>query len=699
MPIIQTAAGPVMVEDGTPPDVIARIRAQNSKPAAAAPAAQQQQPMDADAQEVSRRVTAEKKNNATGLFGQSGADYWRRTTQGFLGNFWDEMAGAGSAATSGVKKAVQTGNIGEIGHEYRLSRDTERQLTNEAVQRTGTGGTIAEIAGALANPIGDGAALLKFGGKAIPLLAKAGTKLAAAPALVRGVAAGANQGAFNAAGSADNNDHILSTIGQGAAVGGAMGGIFGGATTGARRVVQILRDRGTDAAERVAYNRIGTMLDKGGMSPLTAQRELAVTNARGGNGMVQDLTPGLRAQAGAIARRPEVAGSNDLINGGEDRLMGRNDRFDTELKNRVGNADATAHMDQLKATRQAQGNVDYQQALDGKFHWNQPLQDFVDKADPEIHAAFRDGARLASLHDQDIGQLGMQIGADGKPIMSTTPSMRVFDYTKRAMDAKISQAYRSGDNAYAAGLSNQLGKFKQLIMDANPDYAPALAKQRDFFQRAEATQFGLGVVKRLQSDPKGVLKDIQALDPAHHDDARQGIADALINLRSQKADPSQFVRTLANRSPEARQVLEFTLGGPKSFNQFRRFLDREGRSTAADLYTAPGRQSITSHMDGAQASLGSDVGSLAENVGRGFGFGGPIGGGAAFLRKMNDFRTGMSPQALDAMAHALMTDGKTLPEKVAASAAYAIRRKAGNARWAIRAGKAAQQPMTDFAGD
>jgi hypothetical protein len=236
-------------------------------------------------------------------------------------------------------------------------------------------------------------------------------------------------------------------------------------------------------------------------------------------------------------------------------------------------------------------------------------------------------------------------------------------------------------------------------MDANPDYAPALAKQRDFFQKAEATQFGLGVVKRLQSDPKGVLKEIQALDPTHHSDAREGIADALLNLRSQKADPSQFVRTVANRSPEARQVLEFALGGKKSFNQFRRFIDREGRSTAADLYTAPGRQSITSHMDGAQASLGSDVGSLAENVGRGFGFGGPIGGGAAFLRKMNDFRTGMSPQALDAMAHALMTGGKELPGKVSQAAAHAARRKAGNARWAIRAAKAAQQPMTDFAGD
>jgi hypothetical protein len=293
-----------------------------------------------------------------------------------------------------------------------------------------------------------------------------------------------------------------------------MGGMFGGATTGARRVVQILKDRGTDAAERVAYGRIGDMLEKGGITPQAAKRELDVTNARGGDGMVQDLTPGLRAQTGALARRPEIAASNDLINRGYDRLTDRNARFDAELRKHVGNADAAAHMDNLKAARTQQGNVDYQAALDGKFHWDQNLQDFVDKADPEIHAAFRDGARLASLHDQDIGQLGMHIGPDGKTIItSTTPSMRVFDYAKRAMDSKIAAAYKAGDNATAGGLSNQLGKFKQLIMDANPEYAGVLAKQRDYFQKAQATELGLNVVSRLKAEPKKVLAELRGSTP------------------------------------------------------------------------------------------------------------------------------------------------------------------------------------------
>jgi hypothetical protein len=440
MPIVQTANGPVMVDDNAPPEVIARIRSQNSKPAAGprnAPAAPvRSQPVNADQAEIARRVAEQRKQNQGGLFGETGAGIARKVFQGFTFNNMDEIDGALHA----LGKLPQ--GMDAMRHEYRIARDTQRDI--EGKQAGGTSGTIAEIAGALANPIADGANLLKFGGKAVPILAKAATKLRSAPALVRAVAAGGNQGALNAVGSAGNSDDLLTKAGQGYAVGGAMGGMFGGVTTGARRVMQILGDRGTDAAERVAYGRIGTMLDKGGIKPKQAQRELAVTNARGGDGMVQDLTPGLRAQAGAIARRPEVAGSNDLINRGEERLTSRNDRFDTELKRHVGNADAAAHMDKLKATRQGQGNVDYQQALDGKFHWDQHLQDFVDKADPEVHAAFRDGARLASLHDQDIGQLGMHIGADGKPVMHTTPSMRVFDYTKRAMDAKIGAGVQLG---------------------------------------------------------------------------------------------------------------------------------------------------------------------------------------------------------------------------------------------------------------
>jgi hypothetical protein len=161
-------------------------------------------------------------------------------------------------------------------------------------------------------------------------------------------------------------------------------------------------------------------------------------------------------------------------------------------------------MENITAARKGQGNIDYQQALDGKFHWDSNLQNFLDKADPEMHDALRQGAKLASLHGQDIGQLGMHVNPVTQQVeMHTTPSLRVFDYAKKAMDAKIGRAIDNKDPAYAGGLSHLLNEFKQHIMNAAPDYAPALAKQRDAFQRIDAATSGLDFVKRLgTSDPR-----------------------------------------------------------------------------------------------------------------------------------------------------------------------------------------------------
>jgi hypothetical protein len=276
--------------------------------------------------------------------------------------------------------------------------------------------------------------------------------------------------------------------------------------------------------------------------------------------------------------------------------------------------------------------------------------------------------------------------------------MRVFDYAKRAMDAKISAAYKAGDNALAGGLSNQLNKFKQKIIDANPQYADVLAKQQDYFQRAKALELGTDVVSRMKAEPKKVLAELRALDPTKHDDARTGIADALIALRSQKADPVTWFKGLA-RTPEQRKVLEFAFNGKGNLNRFERWMDRELRAKRADEMIAPGRQSITSTVEGANKSLGGDVGDIAEHGLRGFAFGGPAGASAGITRKLMDLKNGMSPSALDAMAKALMGDGTGVAGKVSQARTYAKIRKIKNARAAVLAAKAGQQPITDYAGD
>lgn len=708
MPVIMTKTGPVFIDGDPTPDVIARITAQHGGMGAvqSAPAAKAPAPLSADQQEVQRRV-----NDISSKY--TGVDqYARKFGQGMFANFADELSGGVQAATRGVVHAFQKGDIGEVGKEYRIARDTERQLDQRAEQQTGTGGTLAEIAGALVNPIGDGAKALEYAGKAVPLLGKVGAKIAGSNALVKGALAGANQGAVNAVGSDDSAQSVgdlVNRAGQGWTTGGLVGGAFGGAATGARKVVQVLADRGAPAAERVAYSRIGGMLKNAKLDPALAEKELADANASGGDAVVADLSPGLQAQAGALAKKPNVPGSNDMIARSRDRLDDRNTRFENEVRNRIALAngdDAAAHMEGLTAARKGAGNVDYQQALDGKFHWDQNLQDFMDKADPEMHDAMRQGAHLASLHGQDVAQLGYHIDpATGKTVIdSTTPSLRVFDYAKRAMDDKISRAMKAGDSSYAGGLSNLLSTFKQHVMNAAPDYAPALAKQRDYFQRADATQKGLDFISRMRSSdpltgPQSILKEIdqiKATNPGHLEDIRTGMANAILGT-SNKADPRAFLMQSA-RNPDQRKILEFAFGGQGPFNDFVKWANRDARSTGTDKLVAPGYQSATELFRQGGESLGSDVGGLAEHTGRGFGFGGPVGAAAGFLRKFGQLASTMSPEALDAMAKALMSNGGGLAEKVGAANKFGVERAARNAKWAKGFAKAGQQTPTDFTG-
>jgi hypothetical protein len=701
MPIINTPSGPIMVDDGATPDVIQKIVAQHSTPAAVKAAAPPPPRLSADQQEVQRRAAEQRKGQGTGIFGNTGANIGRRVAQGFTFNLMDELNGGVHAL----------GKIGQgtdaMAHEYRIARDTQRQLDHEAEQQTGIGGTIGEIAGALANPIADGANALKFAGKAVPLLGKVGSKIANAPALVKAALAGGNQGALNAVGSdesAKNVGDLVSRAGQGFTVGGLTGGVFGGAVTGARRGVQIMADRGEKAAERVASGRIGQMLGKAKMTPAQAEAEIAATNAAGGHAVLADMTPGLQAQAGALAKKPNVPGSNDMIKTSRERLANRNQRFEDEVQNRIklanGN-DAAAHIDNITATRKGQGNIDYQQALDGKFHWDQNLQNFLDKADPEMHDALRQGAKLASLHGQDVGQLGMHVLPDGTVRMQAAPSLRVFDYAKKAMDDKIGAAIKGNNPAYAGGLSNLLNTFKQHIMNAAPDYAPALAKQRDMFQRADATASGLDFVKRLGSSdplkgPQSIIKELDNMrttNPAHLEDVRTGMANAILGM-SNKADPAQYIGRMS-RNPQQRKVMEFIFGGPKELDDFTKWMNREHRTSDTDKLIAPGFQSATHLFKMGDESLGGDAADLATGAFRGFGFGGPTGMAGNVLARLEALKSNLSPHALDAMAKALMSDGKGLAGKVSDAQAFQVARKARNAKWATRVAKAAQQPVTD----
>ncbi len=702
MPITQMPNGKyVDVPDAITPQGLQRIQQQNTPSRAERVAAgQPRAPSAQDA--INARADKFEKMGA----GHGAVDSF---ISGITGGFSDRLGAAVSAGTKGVYRAVRDGDVGQIGDTYNEELGTQRELQRRYEEAHPVASTVGEIAGAVASPVGTGASALAGAGRlagkagisgAERVLAKGAAKLSTASPIVQGVAAGGVQGALNAAGHTENAADIPGAAVEGAGIGALTGGALGAVTHGAARGVQILRDRTPANAERTAYSRVAQMLSNGGTDAKKVASEISATDAAGGDAMVQDMTPGLRAQAGAISRKPGVPASNELIERGDQRIQDRRARFGEQVRQNAdvpaAGSDALARGDQIQAGRDAAGKSDYAKGgvMDTSITPTPELQTYLRNAPDEVQSALKNGYREMLLRDETPADF---VGPDG--VFTHIPNLRTFDYVKRGFDTQIGQALKSGDRAGAQGLSYQLDKLKGVLADANPNdagYKQILATQRDAFQKQNALDIGSGVLKRVGSEPRQVMRDLKELEPHQVDDARVGIIDALINSDN-KADPVAYFRGLM-RNDNQRKVMEFAFGGQDKLAGFEKWVGREVRATRADVLTAPGRQSETARFQLANEENESGVGSVLSNAMRGYAFGGAIGAGSGVVRTLQNIATGTTKLGQEEIAKILLSKGENLVKGTEAAQAFQKARRAGNVNRARTMSKAGQQIYTDEAG-
>lgn len=719
MPITRMPSGEyVNVAEGTSPERLQQIMQANRVPKRSTPAsamASRPAPVNGEQQEVAKRVQERKTSyKNSGWFGGL-----RDFATGYTSNFADEAAGGVGALVRGIPNAIAKGDIGEVGREYRVSRDVVRAEDKARHAQGGATGTIAEIAGALAAPVGTVLKGAKYGAEALGV-AKAlrGTKAASVavratkPVLARAALAGAGQGALNGAGQAE--DDTLGGATSGALIGGAFGAAGGAAMNGAQRVAQVVRDRAPAAASRTAYSRIAELLSKAPTSPgastmLTperAARELAVANGRGTDAIVADLSPGLQAQAAKIARKPDLVGSTRMINNSEGRMAGRGQAMEDQI---AGNIMPSTGTDALKfqqsntAARKAAGAKDYDAALNKPVAWSPALDDFVKKDNPLVKAALSNAYRSLKSQDIDPTTIGLKFGRDGVLEKVERPTMAAFDYLKRGLD-QVARAAKDGkdfDGARIAG--DQTDTLRKLLGDVNPEYTKALATQRSFFNQDGAAELGKTVVKRLggaKADPKVLIQDIQKVHPDDRDALRTGFADALIALRDQKTAGKGPVAVLQSimRTPNQRKVLENLFEGKGNLGRFERWLNREMRASKTDAMVA-GPQSITSLMAGTDTLPGGSAGKLAFDTVKGYAYGGAPGAVSAGVRSVQDLARGVGPAANEEIARILQGNGTDLVQGVRSAETFQRVRKAANRRRVVRAARGIQQPFSDEVGN
>lgn len=621
-----------------------------------------------------------------------------------------DKVGAGLlAVTKGVYRAVRDHDVSQIGKTYTEQRDLDEELQRRYDDAHPGRSAAADITGALVNPVGTGAGGVAAAGRlagkvgltrAAGALTKGAARMEGAAPLAQAVMAGGTQGALNAAGHADSISDVPGALAEGAGIGAVTGGILGAGTHAAGRAVQILRDASNKNAERTAFMRVAQLLENGGTNARKVAREIAVTDARGGDAIVGDMTPGLRAQAGAISRKPNVPSSNELIERGDQRIAERRASFGDAVrdaaKTPAGGTDALVRADQIQSTRAAAGQADYAKggAMDTPITPTPELQAYLNNAPAEVHGALKNAYNEMLLRDENPANY---VGQNG--IFTHIPNLRTFDYVKRGFNTQIGQALRSGDKATAQGLSYQLDKLKGVLADANPNdaaYQHILKTQRDAFQQQNALETGQSVLSRMGSKPREVLRELKALPDHAVDDARVGIIDALINSDN-KADPVAAFRTIM-RNDNQRKVMEFAFGGKGNLGRFERWVGREVRATRSDVLTAPGRQSETARFMMADSEGDTGPSTVLSNAMRGYAFGGTIGAGSAVMRTLQNIATGTTKVGQEEIAKILLSKGDNLVKGIDAAQAFQKGRKAGNRARALAAGKTGQQLYTDAAG-
>lgn len=758
MPIYRNRAGEVIeVPEGTRPEVLRKLgvaRTETRYTGEQTPDGLNIHPIDEpspERDEAKRRAdTMEKKGVGRGA-GSSLA-------RGFMQNFDDELSGAVNAATVGVGKAIAHGDLGEIGKEYRIAKETQEELARRYSNQHPIMSTVAEVAGSLANPIGTTGKTAQLVGKSVKpatKLVKAGQTFVKAHPVAGAAAAGAKISALNAAGISDAKDWDETLPGAGVA-GLVTGGAMGGAMALGTKAVDTIRRALPSNAKNVALERIAELIDGGKMTPAQAEAELLRIKRNGGDPMLADLTPSLQGEAMAVSRRTDVGGSNDMIERAEGRLAARPGRFvqkalDTAEvpANRAG-GDAFAEREAIKGIRQATGTSDYAPGgvMDKPTRWSPELDKFFREAPPETEKILRQayddmvnrredpaitsglerwlksrgtgvipvpgttsgkfddlpglpgGGRTVNKPDMPGSQgafvqfestSGLKPGKPGIGSFNAVPNFRVLDYLKRRFDANIGAAIKANDAPRAQMYSKELGALKQLMMDANPEYAPILATQRDLFQQEKAVEYGQEFWKAINREPRQYIKKVKAMEPDDYNNWRIGALDVLANM-DMKANPvGQFLN--ATRNPKQRELLAMVMGGEDKLASFIKYLKRENNAQVTDNSIARGRQSITSRVQMASGANDPDGGAGMTIWGflKGWAFGGAPGAFANTATTVRNIYSGtpLNKASQEEIAKLLLSDGKGLRDNISAASKVYSRRKARRDRAIINAGKAA----------
>jgi hypothetical protein len=550
------------------------------------------------------------KERKGGGAGQNASDVVRNLARGTPVGSWLDEANAGTSA------ALHKLTGGYAGAPYdeavAYQRATDRAVDSSATRIAGpvTTADIEKVAGGIASiPVAPAAAVFR-GAAMLPQMGNA-------------LITGAGYGALYGAGQGEGAQNRLLEAGKGSAIGGGLGVAAVPVARGLGNAVGYAADlvRGRPAAlqqyERGAVNRLTRAV---GDDDLAARYPQQVGEL-GHQGMLADMGPNLRGQAGAIANQPGPG--QRMIS---DRLGTRRDfaarRITQDVDQALGpaaNIPETIHATQQHYRAQA---APHRQAFQNSpVPFTQQLDDTLTLLAQNEPAVIRSAERLAAMDNRSGPQQWFaRQQPDGTYQIERVPNASEWDYIKRALD-DLGRSPEANLRRIYGGLAARVrGEVDEALSPGAPQdssWARARALEGEDFQIREAMEQGRTAFQReltpdqMRADmfgvgqpPRGGMTPPEAA--GYIVGAREGVRSIMGNASTAAGENAATAARSRLGSDFAREKLEI-IAGPQAASQLTRRLDAETvfdqtRQAVVGNSATAGRQAAQAEFPNTQSS-------------------------------------------------------------------------------------------------
>ena len=697
MPIMRMPNGEyVNIEDGTPPEVVERIKSDYRAPAARTASPRQAAP--APKQEA-RSAFGTPKSEALG------PTFAGRVASSLTFGLSDKLDNAVRAGFD----MLRPGNKSTFRDAYQVARQDNRAQNATYDTENPIRGNAALIAGALLNPVGAETGAGRLAARFAPKVAKAAKAVPGArlleSSIARGARAGLNQGAIQGALNAadDPNGDVLNTAKNEALTGAAGGAIFGAAAGALGKAGDVLNMRKPQNAKDTAYRFVDEMMQRStnpatgkAYTPEEIANNVRVADKGGGDSMFMDYIPEARNTAGHLASKPGLAEAGNLERRVTDRSAQAGDRFVARVEKDLPGPSAFTAREAIEKSRKEIQQAGYKEGsfMDEPLVHTPDMDKWLREAPPITESALKAG------YMDRLNRREMPAGANPDPNGTFThiPDLRTFDYVKRGFDAEIGKAIAAKDNPRVQALTKELSGLKDMLGEANPQYRDFLQSQRDLYQIQNSVDVGDTFLRRIVAEPEKLFKDIKHPD-VDVAPLRAGVADAMISLQRTGGQPAAKMASYL-RSPKQRKVMAYIFGSNAKLKQFEIFLQREADASRTDRFVNPTAGSKSAPLLNQGAGGESAAGAqMAEAATTGYAYGGPVGGASKLWRAMKMLSSGLSKDAEEELARILSGKGGDLRKGIDSAKAHAGSMEAARKVRSEAAGKMGRAAFGGYAQD